>query len=221
MQTGTKTIEETKFSELVGDTGVSLRIAKPKNGANYADSMKMLADDGLRALTYQEALPLLMKDEKLKNSLKGTWFWLAGQGMDKDGLFTITEEGELVKGKGSSVETTVRVWGGKQPLSLYVDSDDYAADFGRRFLLYANGRSGDAAPVVLGVPKETVLQAGQASDKTLAVIDAELRDTEKKLEEKKRRKAEDEKEISVLEERAKKLKVAKEALSPKEVLRKE
>jgi hypothetical protein len=174
-----------KFNEIKGGTGNSLFISE--KGANHSGSMKALEDNGLKALTYQEALPLLMKDEKLKNSLKGKWFYLAGAGTDKDGLFTVDENGELVE-KKASPENTVRVWSGKQPFSLVVGSGAAVAADGGRFGLVADYTPDYVAPVVVGVPKEKILQGGTESDKTLAAVQAELRDQEKAIKEKKDKK---------------------------------
>ena len=121
--------------------------------------MKLLSEAGLRPLSYQELLPLLMEDEQLRNTLKGKRFWIAGQGMNKNGIFTIDEKGELVPllqgffKKKTSVEQKVRVFSGNQPLSFGVDSDYGAADLGRRFNLLADVVPQFVAPVVVGVPK--------------------------------------------------------------------
>jgi hypothetical protein len=122
--------------------------------------MKALMEGDLKALKYQEALLLLMKDETLKNALKGKWFYLAGEGMDKGGHFTIDGRGELVGRQGTvSPENTVYVYGGSNPLALGVDSDAGAAQVGRRFDLFAYGVVPlDVAPVVVGVPKDFKLE---------------------------------------------------------------
>lgn len=140
------------FRPVVGITGATLYALQTE--ADHSTSMKILSDSNLRPLPYQEILSLLMKDEGLKNSLKGNWFWLSGQGMDKDGLFTINEKGELKeigKKEKLSNENKVRVWSGNRPLSFYVVSDDGTAYGGGRFDLGGNGPH-FVAPVVVGVP---------------------------------------------------------------------
>ena len=143
------------FKPVKGATGKILYILKKE--ATHPDSMKLLSEAGLRPMTYQELLPLLMEDEQLRNTLKGKLFWIAGQGMNKNGIFTIDEKGELVPlpqgffKKKTSVEQKVRVFSGNQPLSFGVDSDYGAADLGRRFNLLADVVPQFVAPVVVGV----------------------------------------------------------------------
>ncbi len=143
------------FKPVAGSTGATLYVLQEK--ANHPKSMTLLSAAGLRPMTYQELLPLLMKDEALKNALKGKWFWLAGEGMEKAGIFTINEKGELreiTKKEKLSVEQKVRVWPGEQPLSFVVLSDADAADCGRRFDLGASLGPQGVAPVVVGVPAD-------------------------------------------------------------------
>jgi hypothetical protein len=158
---GTKTVTITKygdFNAVVGTTGATLHILNKE--ANHPDSMRYLEEAGLRLLKYQEILLLLMKDERLKNHLKGKSFRLEGYGLDKDDIqdpiYTIDEKGELKEipeGVELSNENKVRVWSGTQPLSLDVISD-VAAYFGWRFDLYAFVKSVEVEDVVVGVPKE-------------------------------------------------------------------
>ncbi len=149
--------DKNDFRQVKGATGKTLYILEKR--ANHPDSMKLLSEAGLRPLSYQELLPLLMEDEQLRNTLKGKRFWIAGQGMNKNGIFTIDEKGELVPllqgffKKKTSVEQKVRVFSGNQPLSFGVDSDYGAADLGRRFNLLADVVPQFVAPVVVGVPK--------------------------------------------------------------------
>jgi hypothetical protein len=147
------------FKPVVGDTGAILYVLEPSNGASYLKSMKLLDDANLRPLTRQAILLLLMKDEKLKNFLKGKWFWLAGQDMEEGGIFTIDKKGELRereigKEEKLSVEQEVCVRPGEQPLSFYVLSDDYAAGYGWRFVLLAGSVLRDVAPMVVGMPTD-------------------------------------------------------------------
>ncbi|VVB77073.1 Uncharacterised protein [uncultured archaeon] len=216
MDQKTKELAVVKFNKIKGSSGNSLFVSE--KGGDLADSMKALEANGLRVLASQEALSLLIKDETLKNALKGKWFYLAGAGTDKDGLFAVNEEGGTVDRK-ADVEHTVRVWSGKQP-SLNVLSDCNARIVERRFDLGASGGPSGVAPVVLGVPKEKILQRGTENDKTpLAVVQAELRDHEKVLKEKKEKKTslnEEagalDKEIAEREKRVAKLKEVEELL---------
>lgn len=152
----TATIPASKFGEfkpVVGSTGTILYTLKTE--ANHSNSMKLLDEAGLRPLTRQEILPLLMKDETLKNSLKGKWFYLAGEGLKEDGIYTINSKGDLVTlgGEKVSVQNRVRAFKGPHLLSLVVISDRGSPQYGGRFGLAANCGFSVRAPVVVGVPK--------------------------------------------------------------------
>lgn len=119
--------------------------------ANYEDTLRILNKKGLELVTYQELLLCLKDNSQLKKSLKGKWFWISGKGTDKEGIFTFNKNGELRNTTAeTSIEDRVRVWSGNQPLSFYVDSDDYTANDGRRFDLYAYDRPDYDAQVVVG-----------------------------------------------------------------------
>ncbi len=140
------------FMSVTGTTNATVYVLNQQ--ADHATSMKLLQGAGLRPYTYQEIIPILIKDEGLKNSLKGKWFYLAGSGTDKDGLYTVDEDGEFAEiGKSRiSAEEKVRVWSGKNPLSLNVGSDCGVADVGRRFGLFgAYIGPHHVAPVVVGI----------------------------------------------------------------------
>ena len=148
------------FKPVSGSTGQTLYVLYEK--ADYSRSMELLSDAGLRPVTYQEFLPLLMNEECLPIQmnylmlfLKEKWFWLAGNGMDKSGRFTIDDKGELraiTEKEKLSEEWKVYVWPGKQPQMLNIDSDDFAADRGQRYYLGAHIMPQEVAPVVVGVP---------------------------------------------------------------------
>lgn len=122
--------------------------------ADYKQSMSLLERYGMKALTYQQALVLLTKDEALKNALKDKWFWLTGNGIDREESFTIDEEGELVRGTETNIERLVRAWSGNNQPYLVVLSDEFAAYVGRRFGIGGyDAWPGDVAPVVVGVSK--------------------------------------------------------------------
>ena len=157
--TATATIKETRrkllgFKEVTSSTGVTLYMSERK--ADYPASKGMLEKAQLTFLTYQEALSILTKDDKLKESLKDKWFYLAGKGMNKKlDLYKINKKGELVKkAESTPVEMTVRVWNGENPLSLLVLSGGGASFYGRRFNLYAYFEPDGVAPVVVGRAKQ-------------------------------------------------------------------
>jgi hypothetical protein len=93
---------------------------------NHVDSMALLRQNGLRPLTYKEALVLIDKNPELKRELKheweDTWFYLEGSLNACSGFYTFNEKGELTPGKGD-VSKTILVWGGNRPLQLHVSSD--------------------------------------------------------------------------------------------------
>ena len=94
---------------------------------NHAQSMRMLADNGLRPLTYKEAL---MNAHELIEKLQGRCFYLDGKGIDEDGLYSFNAKGELAKSMGDEpYDKTVYIWSGDKPLILDVLPDDL--DYGR------------------------------------------------------------------------------------------
>jgi hypothetical protein len=117
--------------------------------ANHSQSMEILAKHGLRPLTYQEALS---RSSEFIKTLKGKWFYLKGQGMEKSGIHTFNEKGELIELTGNeSIDQKVHVWPGNKPLSLDVLSDVGARVNGRRLGLGGDVSPNGVAPVVVGV----------------------------------------------------------------------
>jgi hypothetical protein len=141
------------FKPTVGTTGSTLYILEKRS--NHLESMSLLDKAGLVPFERQEILPLLMKDEGLKNVLKGKWFYLVGKGLKKEGIYTVNSNGELVeiRDKELSIEMKVRAWSGPNPLSLFVLSDCDATYCGWRFYLFAYYDPSDVALVVVGKPK--------------------------------------------------------------------
>lgn len=143
-------VECNKVFKKVGNFGAQVSFTE----ANHRQSMRLLERNGLKALTYREALVLLMKDEVLKNALKGKWFWLAGNGIDREEVFTVDGTGEIVKGKEKDKEKLVRAWSGDNQPYLMVLSDEFAAYVGRRFGVGGyDAWPGDVAPLVVGIRK--------------------------------------------------------------------
>ncbi len=147
METKMKTqaqVASAVIPQIVKQNGVNLT-------GNRDQSMKILADHDMRALTYQEALVWLTQNPEIKQQLKGKFFfYLEGVGIDKNGLYTVDGKGELKSGSGK-LEETVRVWPGKNPLSLDVVSDGDARIVGGRFVLDGVSSPDGVAPVVVGV----------------------------------------------------------------------
>jgi hypothetical protein len=96
---------------------------------------------------------------ELKEQLKGRWLYLDGKSAELSGFYMFNGKGELgkiagpailKKGKGD-LEKIVFVLKGSQPLSLLVQTDDFARYGGFRFGLYASYGQSDVAGVVIGV----------------------------------------------------------------------
>jgi hypothetical protein len=117
-----------------------------ESGMNYRDIAKKL---GVTALSVYYALKKKGKT-KAKKSIKPR----------SSALCTFDNKGNLIVGKGGSLESTVRVSRGSDdmPLLFFVLRDSYSTIGGARFIISAcNGRQftpETAARVVMGVPKE-------------------------------------------------------------------
>jgi hypothetical protein len=150
---GKETVQ-VEFRE-VGTTGVFMAHTE----ANQKNSMNLLQQNGFRALTYQEALTKIDQNPELKEQLKGRWLYLDGKGSELSGFYIFNEKGELTKISGPAIlkkgqgdlEKIVFVLKGSQPLSLLVQTDDFARYGGFRFGLYATYGQSVVAGVVVGV----------------------------------------------------------------------
>ncbi len=140
---GTK--QRTQFKEILGAA-----VYISNTHANYANSMALLQQNGLRPMTYQEALVLISGNPKLKHKLEDKWFYLGGEKLDESGFYTFDNTGNLVKGKGSP-EQTVYLWSGTGPLSLDVHVDDVINGAERRFDLDAAIGPDLISPRIVGV----------------------------------------------------------------------
>ena len=147
--------------------------------ADHARSMEILAANGLRPLTYQEAFS---RSSELIKTLKGKWFYLDGQGTEKRGIHTFNEKGELVELTGKeSIDQKVRVYPGNQPLSLLVSTDDDARIIGRRFSLDGYGSPDYVAPVVVGVKVGREAATPQNSASASPIPKQVVRDADRQL----------------------------------------
>ena len=150
---GKETVQ-VEFKE-VGTTGVFMARIE----ANQINSLNLLQQNGFRALTYQEAFTKIYQNPELKEQLKGRWLYLDGKGSELSGFYMFNDLGELAKIAGPAIlkkgqgdlEKIVFVLKGSQPLSLLVQTDDFARYGGFRFGLYATYGHSDVAGVVVGV----------------------------------------------------------------------
>ncbi len=130
----------------VGNSGVLIALTK----ANQENSMRLLRENGLRRLTYQEALVEIGKNPELKEQLKGKWFYLDGKGSQVSGCHTFNVKGELTPGNGG-MEETVYVYEGTRQLVMHVYTDRDANCVGRRCVIFADNNPSTVAEVVVGV----------------------------------------------------------------------
>jgi hypothetical protein len=139
----------------VGKTGVFIANTQ----ANQENSMKLLKQNGLRALTTKEALTKIDQSQELKDQLKGRWLYLGEKGTELSGFYMFDEKGELTKISGPAIlkkgkgdlEKIVFILKGSHPLSLLVQTDDFARYGGFRSGIYATYGHSDVAGVVVGI----------------------------------------------------------------------
>lgn len=138
-------IDESQESEITpAQEAEAVKLAE--SGMNYRDIAKKL---GVTALSAYYALKKKGKT-KARKSIKPR----------SSALCTFDKEGDLVVGKGDSLETTVRVSRGADddPSLFFVLRDSYSRVGGARFVIAAcNGRQFTAATlarVVVGIPQE-------------------------------------------------------------------
>ncbi len=129
---------QVQFKE-VGNSGIFIAQAE----ANQKNSMRLLKQNGFRALTYREALVKIDLNPELKKQLNGNRFYLKGKGPAQPGYYTFNEKGEFAQGKGD-MEKTVYVYPGPQPLMLIVHVGEVARVAGGRFALRVGNPSGIA-----------------------------------------------------------------------------
>ncbi len=126
--------------------------------------MELLAANGLRLITYQEALSMF--SSILIKELNGEWFYLAGKGIQESGVRTFNAHGALVKPTGKENDNQrVYVWSGSQQLTMGVYLDGNALRLHRRFRI--SGMSGldptdNIARVVVGTFIDTTEMLAQA-----------------------------------------------------------
>jgi hypothetical protein len=132
------------------------------DGANRRDTVRIIEEAGLVLFTYPEILRILGTDETFRERLKDKWFWLEGKGIHKEKeLYAIGEKGELFERKESElIENTIRIGNGNGPLSLLVNSDRDAVNYGRRYDLLAEDEIG-VAPVIVGMRPKPIRQVEQ------------------------------------------------------------
>jgi hypothetical protein len=154
LRTKAKEKSQVEFKE-IGTTGVFIAHTQ----ANHENSMNLLQQNGLRALNFQEAFVKMEHNPELKEQLKGRWLHLDGEGSELSGFYMFDDKGELAKIAGPSIlkkgkgdlEKIVFVLKGSEPLSLLVQTDDFARYGGFRFGIYATYGHSDVAGVVVGV----------------------------------------------------------------------
>ena len=141
-------LREGPFREVPTDGKKSLFVSHQI--ADHSESMKLLADNGLRPITYREAL---VRAPELIEKLRGRWFWLDGKGIREDGTYAYDANGELAKPTGKeTIKKKIHVFPGDQPLFLSVFANYTAEVISARFGLYGDIRYHvDADQIVVGV----------------------------------------------------------------------
>ena len=131
------------------------------NPTDREDARLLLQENGLRLLTYKEALVLIDRNPELKEQLKGKWFYFWGKTLEgaesHSEYYTFDNEGTLSRNVPSErdPERTVMGWVNNN-MTLAVFTDDETASEGRRFVLNANGLY-RYAKMVVGVPVEYMM----------------------------------------------------------------
>jgi hypothetical protein len=147
-------LNQTRFREVKTTTELVFVLDSKGLKAHHDNSMKLLKENGLEALTPQKALVLIDQNPGLKEQLKGKWFYLAGKGRSILGYFTFNEKGELFRGRGDP-ERTVYLWEGTNPLRLRVSTDDDGRSVRYCFLASSDEQPSEYAPVVVGIKTQT------------------------------------------------------------------
>lgn len=127
-----------------------------KKKADYSTAIRLLEEADLRPLRSEEILFLLTKESDLGVLIKSriNWFWLAGRGLDKEGIFKTNHRGTLVRIWGSlSGVIVVRATRGSQPLML--GFPEGKSHFDLAVHLAGNVLPDNIAPGIVGVPKGT------------------------------------------------------------------
>jgi len=117
-----------------------------RSEANHFETLSVLADNGLRPLTYREALS---HSSVLVRDLKGKWFYLDETAPRKSGLYAWDENGELVEPTGNETyDQKVRAWSGKPLFSFIIL--DAVLSYGR-FVIGNDLKPDLKALVVVGI----------------------------------------------------------------------
>jgi hypothetical protein len=151
------------FETKITHADICLYVKVPIINASPSDTAAELTIAHLRPLKYQEGLLLLMLDPKLKDALKGNFFYLDRKGLKEKGEpYTINKAGELVflHSANISPEYMIRVWSGSgwQALNVYSDIDTERVK--RRYGLDASEALSLPAPLIVGVPENWKLEIG-------------------------------------------------------------
>jgi hypothetical protein len=124
-----------------------------KADANCPTSMDILQQNGLRPLTYPEALGLLYRSPQLIEILNAKWFYLNGEHPTESGLYSFDDHGTLSNRKGKSDKTVLifsRVF--ENSLALQVFPKVGGLFFKARFMVStALLPDENNAPMIIGV----------------------------------------------------------------------
>jgi len=119
---------------------------------HLTEALGTLQENGLRLMTYREALYAITTDPELKDKLKGQAFWVLGEQMEKSGICLVKDYGEIGAGRSKDPENNIFVFPGKGPFLLRINSDDVTPAKNMRFVIFPDTER--TAPIVVGVSQE-------------------------------------------------------------------
>jgi hypothetical protein len=140
---------QTIFSQIKTPAKTPLFMLRRGTDTNHVTSMALLSSNDLRPITYQEVFVLPLKVIKEL----APCFYLAGKGIEKDGVFTYDINGDLVDlpWYQTPVDMRVKVWPGNEPLSLLILDDDSSVFNKHRFVIDGTLSSSRNKAAVVGV----------------------------------------------------------------------
>ncbi|MDE1860878.1 MAG: hypothetical protein KGH72_04135 [Candidatus Micrarchaeota archaeon] len=162
-------LAEAGFAEIaVRDRyAASLHVSFQK--ADYKHTMKMLFDHDLEPLTRSMALRFLTSDDAFRDLVEGKWFWLAGEGLEESGYYTLERRGGLVRldeatRRKTSPEMVIDVRPGKGPISVGVAGGYTFGYYDSRFTMGADVNPSGEATAVLGFRRKPDLKTLRRSN---------------------------------------------------------
>lgn len=155
MTSRTTNMEQTKLKEVGG-------VFVAKANVNRKETIKILRKNGLRLLTYQEALLKIEFNPELKGLLGGLNVCLDGKDKHETGTYTFGADGNLNPRKGNlgiltpDAEKTVFVYNGTHPLTMHIFSNKNFKIVGRRYDLNGDDDPSETFRAIIGIPRSVM-----------------------------------------------------------------